>query len=167
MEGQIDDEDLKYYGKVVVLVMINFQIKCVMVDLWCEFQKDVLEEFFVFYFSVYSGECLKNWLIIFMFVFIFFVVWEEIQFDCYYCVLDLVVVEKFCIDMEIVLVGVIVGFFYVIFQKFLLFIEWDIWRYGQFLNNNFVVCDVMIEVRQYVIKYGENIFIFYICDIED
>ncbi|KAL2259775.1 hypothetical protein VTK26DRAFT_6435 [Humicola hyalothermophila] len=153
MEGQIDDEDSKYYGKVVAPVMINFQIKCAMADLWRELQKDILEELSALYSSVYSGERLKNWPTIFMLASILLAVWEEIQFDCHYRVPDPVAVEKFCNDMETVPVGVIVGLFHAISQKLPAFTEWDTRRHGQLLNNNPAVCEAMTEVRQHVLKH--------------
>ncbi|KAL2176165.1 uncharacterized protein P884DRAFT_203806 [Thermothelomyces heterothallicus CBS 202.75] len=153
MEGQIDDEDSKYYGKVVAPVMINFQIKCAMADMWRELQKDVLEELSALYSSVYSGERLKNWPTIFMLASILLAVWEEIQFDCHYRVPDPVAVEKFCNDMETVPVGVIVGLFHAISQKLPAFTEWDTRRHGQLLNNNPAVCEAMTEVRQHVLKH--------------
>jgi hypothetical protein len=155
MEGQIDDEDSKYYGKVVAPVMINFQIKCAMADMWRELQKDILEELSALYSSVYSGERLKNWPTIFMLASILLAVWEEIQFDCHYRVPDPVAVDKFCSDMETVPVGVIVGLFHAISQKLPAFTEWDTRRHGQLLNNNPAVCDAMTEVRQHVIKHGK------------
>jgi hypothetical protein len=154
MEGQIDDEDSKYYGKVIAPVMINFQIKCAMADMWRELQKDILEELSALYSSVYSGERLKNWPTIFMLASILLAVWEEIQFDCHYRVPDPVAVEKFCNDMETVPVGVIVGLFHAISQKLPSFTEWDTRRHGQLLNNNPAVCEAMTEVRQHVIKHG-------------
>lgn len=156
MEGQIDDEDSKYYGKVIAPVMINFQIKCAMADMWRELQKDILEELSALYSSVYSGERLKNWPTIFMLASILLAVWEEIQFDCHYRVPDPIAVEKFCTDMETVPVGVIVGLFHAISQKLPAFTEWDTRRHGQLLNNNPAVCEAMTEVRQHVIKHGES-----------
>ncbi|GAB1315826.1 C6 finger domain-containing protein [Madurella fahalii] len=153
MEGHIDDEDSKYYGKVIAPVMINFQIKCAMADMWRELQKDILEELSALYSSVYSGERLKNWPTIFMLASILLAVWEEIQFDCHYRVPDPVAVEKFCNDMETVPVGVIVGLFHAISQKLPAFTEWDTRRHGQLLNNNPAVCEAMTEVRQHVIKH--------------
>ncbi len=88
LDGQIDDEDSKYFGKVVAPVMINFQIKCAMADMWRELQKDILEELSSLYTSVYSGERLKNWPTIFMLATILLAVWEEMQFDCHYRVPD-------------------------------------------------------------------------------
>jgi len=153
MEGQIDDEDSKFYGKVVAPVMINFQIKCAMADMWRELQKDILEELSALYSSVYSGERLKNWPTIFMLASILLAVWEEIQFDCHYRVPDPVAVQKFCNDMETVPVGVIVGLFHAISQKLPAFTEWDTRRHGAVLNNNPAVCDAMTEMRQHIIKH--------------
>ncbi|KAK3316277.1 hypothetical protein B0H66DRAFT_288497 [Apodospora peruviana] len=153
MEGQIDDEDSKYFGKVVAPVMINFQIKCAMADMWREIQKDILEELSQLYSSVYSGERLKNWPTIFMLASILLAVWEEIQFDCHYRVPDPVAVEKFCNDMETIPVGVIAGLFHAISQKLPSFTEWDTRRHGQVLNNNPAVCEAMTEVRQHVMKH--------------
>jgi len=154
MDGQIDDEDSKYYGKVVAPVMINFQIKCAMADMWRELQKDILEELSGLYSSVYSGDRLKNWPTIFMLASILLAVWEEMQFDCHYRVPDPNAVSKFCKDMESTPVGVIVGLFHAISQKLPAFTEWDTRRHGQLLNNNVAVCEAMTEVRQHVLSHG-------------
>ncbi|KAI1827278.1 hypothetical protein F4861DRAFT_401953 [Xylaria intraflava] len=153
MEGQIDDEDSKYYGKYVAPVMINFQIKCAMADMWRELQKDILEELSALYSSVYSGDRLKNWPTIFMLACILLAVWEEMQFDCHYRVPDPVAVEKFCSDMESTPVGVITGLFHAISQKLPALIDWDTQRHGHVLNNNPAVCEAMTEVRQHVLKH--------------
>lgn len=153
MDGQIDDGDSKYYGKVVAPVMINFQIKCAMADMWRELQKDILEELSALYSSVYSGDRLKNWPTIFMLASILLAVWEEMQFDCHYRVPDPIAVNKFCMDMETTPVGVIVGLFHAISQKLPAFTEWDTRRHGQLLNNNTAVCEAMTEVRQHVLKH--------------
>ncbi|KAH8897045.1 hypothetical protein GQ53DRAFT_760253 [Thozetella sp. PMI_491] len=153
MEGQIDDEDSKYFGKIVAPVMINFQIKCAMADIWRDLQKDILEELSALYSSVYSGDRLKNWPTIFMLASILLAVWEEMQFDCHYRIPDPIAVKKFCTDMETIPVGVIVGLFHAISQKLPSFSEWDTRRHGQLLNNNPAVCDAMTEVRQHVIKH--------------
>lgn len=155
LDGQIDDEDSKYFGKVVAPVMINFQIKCAMADMWRELQKDILEELSGLYSSVYSGDRLKNWPTIFMLASILLAVWEEMQFDCHYRVPDPVAVNKFCTDMETIPVGVIVGLFHAISQKLPSFTEWDTRRHGQLLNNNPAVCEAMTEVRSHVLKHGE------------
>jgi hypothetical protein len=154
MEGQIDDEDSKYYGKYVAPVMINFQIKCAMADMWRELQKDILEELSSLYSSVYSGDRLKNWPTIFMLACILLAVWEEMQFDCHYRIPDPVAVEKFCSDMESTPVGVITGLFHAISQKLPALIDWDTARHGHVLNNNPAVCEAMTEVRQHVLKHG-------------
>jgi len=153
MEGQIDDEDSKYYGKYVAPVMINFQIKCAMADMWRELQKEILEELSALYSSVYSGDRLKNWPTIFMLACILLAVWEEMQFDCHYRIPDPVAVEKFCSDMESTPVGVITGLFHAISQKLPALIDWDTERHGHVLNNNPAVCEAMTEVRQHVLKH--------------
>ncbi|KAI1211323.1 uncharacterized protein F4807DRAFT_419879 [Annulohypoxylon truncatum] len=153
MEGQIDDEDSKYFGKYVAPVMINFQIKCAMADMWRELQKDILEELSALYSSVYSGDRLKNWPTIFMLASILLAVWEEMQFDCHYRVPDPVAVEKFCSDMESTPVGVITGLFHAISQKLPALIDWETERHGHLLNNNVAVCEAMTEVRQHVLKH--------------
>lgn len=153
VDGQIDDEDSKYYGKYVAPVMINFQIKCAMADMWRELQKDILEELSALYSSVYSGDRLKNWPTIFMLASILLAVWEEMQFDCHYRVPDPVAVEKFCSDMETTPVGVITGLFHAISQKLPALSDWDSARHGQLLNNNVAVCEAMTEVRQHVLKH--------------
>jgi hypothetical protein len=155
MEGLIDDEDSKYYGKIAAPVMINFQIKCALADMWRELQKDILEELSSLYSSVYSGERLKNWPTIFMLASILLAVWEEMQFDCHYRVPDPVAVNKFCSDMETTPVGVIVGLFHAISQKLPAFTEWETSRHGHLLNNNAAVCDAMTEMRSHVRKHGE------------
>ncbi|KAL1856998.1 hypothetical protein VTK73DRAFT_8156 [Phialemonium thermophilum] len=153
VEGQIDDDDSKYYGRVVAPVMVNFQIKCAMADMWRELQRDILEELSALYSSVYSGDRLKNWPTIFMLASILLAVWEEMQFDCHYRVPDPSAVEKFCSDMESTPVGVIVGLFHAISQKLPPFTEWDSRKHGQLLNNNVAVCEAMTEVRQHVLKH--------------
>lgn len=82
--GKVDQQDSRYRGKTMAPVMINFQIKCAMANMWRELQKDVLEELSALYSSVYSGEKLKNWPTIFILASILLAVWEEMQFDCHY-----------------------------------------------------------------------------------
>lgn len=156
LDGQIDDEDSKYYGRTVAPVMINFQIKCAMADMWRELQKEILEELSALYSSVYSGERLKNWPTIFMLASILLAVWEEMQFDCHYRVPDPAAVNKFCSDMETTPVGVIVGLFHAISQKLPAFMDWDTSKHGHLLNNNVAVCEAMTEVREHVIKHGKS-----------
>ncbi|KIL89584.1 hypothetical protein FAVG1_07164 [Fusarium avenaceum] len=153
LDGQIDDEDSKYYGRTVAPVMINFQIKCALADMWRELQKDILEELSALYSGVYSGEKMKNWPTIFMIASILLAVWEEMQFDCHYRVPDPIAVNKFCTDMETTPVGVIVGLFHAISQKLPSFTDWDTRKHGHLLHNNTSVCEAMTEVRQHVIKH--------------
>ncbi|EFR03921.1 hypothetical protein MGYG_06920 [Nannizzia gypsea CBS 118893] len=161
--GKVDDCDSQYNGKVMAPVMINFQVKCAMANMWRELQKDVLEELSALYSSVYSGEKLKNWPIIFMLATILLAVWEEMQFDCHYRVQDPVAVTKFCNDMESIPVGVIVGLFQAISQKLPAFTDWDTAQHQQIFNFNSDVCAAMTEVRGHVRQYetylrgrGEN-----------
>ncbi|KPM34338.1 hypothetical protein AK830_g12234 [Neonectria ditissima] len=153
LDGQIDDEDSKYYGRTVAPVMINFQIKCALADMWRELQKDILEELSSLYSGVYSGEKMKNWPTIFMLASILLAVWEEMQFDCHYRVPDPIAVNKFCSDMETTPVGVIVGLFHAISQKLPAFTDWDTRKHGHLLHNNMAVCEAMTEVRSHVIKH--------------
>ncbi|ESZ99356.1 hypothetical protein SBOR_0226 [Sclerotinia borealis F-4128] len=153
MQGIIDDEDSKFNGKVVAPVMINFQIKCALADMWRELQKEILEELSSLYSSVYSGDRLKNWPTIFMLASILLAVWEEMQFDCHYRVPDQAAVNKFCNDMETTPVGVIVGLFHAISQKLPAFTDWETRRHGQLLNNNVAVCEAMTEMRGHVTKH--------------
>ena len=82
--GKILDEDSKWKGETVAPVMINFQIKCAMADMWRDLQKDILEELSALYSSVYGKDKLKHWPTIFMLASILLAVWEEMQFDCRY-----------------------------------------------------------------------------------
>lgn len=82
--GKITDEDSKFKGKTVAPVMINFQVKCAMADMWRELQKDILEELSSLYSSVYSKDKLKHWPTIFVLACILLAVWEQMQFDCHY-----------------------------------------------------------------------------------
>jgi hypothetical protein len=156
IDGVIDDEDSKFYGRTVAPVMINYQIKCALADMWRELQKDILEELSSLYSGVYSGEKMKNWPTIFMLASILLAVWEEVQFDSYYRVPDQAAVDKFCNDMETTPVGVIIGLFHAISQKLPSFIDWDTRKHGHLLHNNTSVCEAMTEVREHVIKHGET-----------
>ncbi|CAO2655795.1 Nn.00g045980.m01.CDS01 [Neocucurbitaria sp. VM-36] len=151
--GKVEDQQSKFCGKTVAPVMINFQVKCALADMWRELQKDVLEELSSLYQSVYSGDKLKNWPTIFMLAAILLAVWELIQFDCNYRVPDLGAVNKFCSEMEGTPVGVIVGLFSAISQKLPAFTEWDSRKHHHLLNSNPAVCDAMTEVRSHVTKY--------------
>lgn len=153
VESQIEDNESKYCGRTVAPVMVNFQIKYALAEMWRELQKDILEELSSLYSGVYSGEKMKNWPTIFMLASILLAVWEEMQFDCHYRVPDQAAVNKFCSDMETTPVGVIVGLFHAISQKLPAFTEWDTAQHGQLLHNNVSVCEAMTEVRQHVLKH--------------
>lgn len=174
-EGKIESDTSKFKGKTVAPVMINFQIKCAMANMWRELQKDVLEELSSLYSSVYSGEKLKNWPTIFILASILLAVWEEMQFDCHYRVLvstylylhfdlsfntvadhiqDAAAVDRFCTDMETTPVGVIVGLFQAISQKLPRFTEWETQQHHHLLYSNQDMCNMMTEVRQHVTKHG-------------
>jgi hypothetical protein len=153
--GKVEDEKSRFCGKTVAPVMINFQVKCALADMWRDLQKDVLEELSSLYSSVYSGDKLKNWPTIFMLAAILLAVWELIQFDCNYRIPDAQAVNKFCNDMESTPVGVIVGLFSAISQKLPAFNEWDTRKHHHLLNSNPAVCDALTEVRAHVTKYGK------------
>lgn len=158
-EGKIEDKSSKFYGKTMAPVMINFQIKCAMADMWRELHKDVLEELSQLYSSVYSGDKLKNWPTIFMLASVLLAVWECMQFDCHYRVPDEAAVDKFCSDMETTPVGVIVGLFSAISQKLPSILEWDTSKHHALLASNWDVCNTMTEVRGHVTQYGMSISI--------
>lgn len=153
MHGRVDQETSRQYGKTVAPVMVNYQIKCALAEMWRELQKDILEELSALYSGVYSGEKMKNWPTIFMLASILLAVWEEMQFDCHYRVPDPAAVSKFCTDMETTPVGVIVGLFHAISQKLPAFADWDTAQHGHILHNNVAVCEAMTEVRQHVEKH--------------
>ena len=153
--GKIEDETSKFFGKTMAPVMINFQIKCAMADMWRELHKDVLEELSSLYSSVYSGDKLKNWPTIFMLASVLLAVWECMQFDCHYRVPDSTAVDKFCNDMETTPVGVIIGLFQAISQKLPSIIDWDTNKHHTLLSSNPDVCQTMTEVREHVARYGK------------
>jgi hypothetical protein len=153
--GKIEEQTSKFFGKTMAPVMINFQIKCAMADMWRELHKDVLEELSSLYSSVYSGDKLKNWPTIFILASVLLAVWECMQFDCHYRVPDSAAVEKFCNDMETTPVGVVVGLFQAISQKLPSFLEWDTSKHHSLLASNMDVCNTMSEVRENVTRYGE------------
>ncbi|KAH0537237.1 hypothetical protein FGG08_005939 [Glutinoglossum americanum] len=157
MAGKIRDENSRFKGKTVAPVMINFQVKCALADMWRELQKDVLEELSQLYHGVYNGDKLKNWPTIFLLAAILLAVWEEMQFDCHYRVPDPVAVQKFCNDMETTPVGVIVGLFSAISQKLPAISEWDTRKHHHLLNSNQAVCDAMSEMQAHVTKYGTDL----------
>lgn len=151
--GKIRDGASKFSGKTMAPVMINFQIKCAMANMWRELQKDVLEELSALYSSVYSGDKLKNWPTIFILACILLAVWEEMQFDSHYRTPDAASVDKFCNDMETTPVGVIVGLFQAISQKLPAFTDWETQKHHHLLASNPDVCSTMTEVRQHVTQH--------------
>ncbi|KIV82456.1 hypothetical protein PV11_04569 [Exophiala sideris] len=151
--GKIEEQTSKFYGKTMAPVMINFQIKCAMADMWRELHKDVLEELSSLYSSVYSGDKLKNWPTIFILASVLLAVWECMQFDCHYRVPNPASVDKFCNDMETTPVGVVVGLFQAISQKLPSFLEWDTSKHHTLLASNPDVCGTMTEVREHVTRY--------------
>jgi hypothetical protein len=155
LTGKIDDDESMFHGKTMAPVMINFQVKCALADMWRELQKDILEELSALYSSVYSGEKLKNWPTIFMLAAILLAVWEEMQFDAHYRTPDEASVNKFCNDMETTPVGVIVGLFQAISQKLPTFLEWDTRKHHHLLNSNTAICDALTEVKEHVLKHGK------------
>lgn len=154
-DGRIDDPGSRFNGKTFAPVMINFQIKCALAEMWRELQKDILEELSALYSSVYSGEKLKNWPTIFMLATILLAIWEEMQFDCHYRVPDEAAVNKFCDDMETTPVGVIVGLFQAISTKLPAIYEWDTRKHQHLLGSDMAICDALTEVKGHVHKYGE------------
>ena len=170
--GRIYDPTSKFHGKTVAPVMINFEIKCAMADVWRELQKEVLEELSQLYSSVYTKDKLRHWPTIFMVASILLAVWEEMQFDCHYRIpvslchvlcpklangkQDKEIVSKFCHDMESTPVGVIVGLFSAISQKLPPFQEWDTHKHHQLLGSNMNVCAALTEVRQHVTRHGKR-----------
>ncbi|RKF60511.1 putative c6 finger domain-containing protein [Erysiphe neolycopersici] len=153
IDGLVKAEKSRFYNKIIAPVMINFQIKCALADIWRGLKSEVLAELSALYSSVYSGERLKNWPTIFMLVSVLLILWEEMQFDSHYRMSDQIAAQKFCNDMEAIPVGVIIGLFHAISQKLPSFTEWDTLHHGQLLNNNRAVCEVMSEMRSHVTKH--------------
>ena len=154
--GKITNDRSRFDGQTIAPVMINFQVKCALADMWRELQKDILEELSALYSSVYSGDKLKNWPTIFMLAAILLAIWEEMQFDCHYRVPDEKYVNKFCDDMETTPVGVIVGLFQAISTKLPGLQEWDTRKHHHLLGSNPAVCDALTEVKGHVNKYGKH-----------
>ncbi|KAL8755153.1 MAG: hypothetical protein Q9184_004884 [Pyrenodesmia sp. 2 TL-2023] len=151
--GRIYDKNSRFHGRFVAPVLINFEVKSAMADMWRELQKDVLEELSQLYSSVYTRDKLKHWPTIFMVATILLTVWEEMQFDCHYRVPDKTVVNKFCQDMESTPVGVIVNLFLAISQKLPALSEWDTHKHHNLLNSNPAVCEALTEVRENVNRH--------------
>jgi hypothetical protein len=156
LPGKVTEQSSKYQGKTLAPVMINFEIKCALAEMWRELQKEVLEELSVLYSSVWTERMKnfpKNWPVIFLLAAILLAIWEEMQFDCHYRVPDASAVQKFCEEMENVPVGVIVGLFSAISQKLPTFGEWDTQKHHSLFNSNNAACAAMSEVREHVTKY--------------
>ncbi|KAI9825203.1 MAG: hypothetical protein M1826_007060 [Phylliscum demangeonii] len=153
LPGKVTDGTSRFWNKTLAPVMINFEIKCALAEMWRQLQKEILEELSALYSSVYSKEKLKNWPIIFLLAAILLAVWEEMQFDCHYRGTDQSGVAKFCQDMETVPVGVIVGLFAAISQKVPAFQDWDTRKHHQQFNSNPAVCDALTEVREHVLRH--------------
>ena len=174
LKGKIMDWNSYLRTKTAAPVMINFQVKSGLANLWRELQKEVLEELSQLYASVYTRDKLKHWPTIFMVATILLGVWEEMQFDCQYRVpvrpreygcgdtshltvpQDRSVAEKFCHDMESIPVGVIVGLFSAISQKLPPLAEWDTQKHHAVLNSNPAVCRALDEVRDHIHRFGES-----------
>ena len=85
LAGRITDENSFYYGRTMAPMMINFEVKYAMANMWRELQKDILEELSSLYSSVYTNkDKLKHWPTIFILAAIILTVWEQMQFDCRY-----------------------------------------------------------------------------------
>jgi len=156
IDGRIEDENSKYYGKIAAPVMVNFQVKKAMADMWRELMKDVLEELQTLLTSVYTGHKLKHWPTIFMLASLILCVWEMMQFDSHYRIPDKSYVKNFCNEMERTPIGVVVGLFATISTKLPNFLEWDTRKHAHVLNNDKNACDAMTEVRAHIQKHGES-----------
>lgn len=165
IEGRIDTNRSRFSGKTLAPVMINFQVKCALADMWRELQKDILEELSSLYSSVYSGEKLKNWPTIFMLAAILLAIWEEMQFDSRYRTPDENAVNKFCDEMETTPVGVIVGLFQAISTKLPGLQEWDTKKHHHLLGSNTAVCDALTEVKGHVDKHGKSVALVHLDQI--
>jgi hypothetical protein len=154
IEGKIEDQDSRWYGKIAAPVMINFQIKKAMADMWRDLMKEVLEDLSELLTSVYTGQKLKHWPTIFMLSSLVLAVWEMMQFDSHYRIPDKAYVNKFCNEMENIPMGVVVGLFGAISTKVPSFLEWDTRKHSHVLNNDQPACDTMTEVRAHIQKHG-------------
>jgi hypothetical protein len=154
IEGKIEDEGSKFFGKIAAPVMINFQIKKAMADMWRDLMKEVLEDISELLTSVYTGQKLKHWPTIFMLSSLILAVWEMMMFDSHYRIPDKSYVNKFCNEMENIPMGVVVGLFGAISTKVPGFLEWDTRKHSHVLNNDMPACDTMTEVRAHVQKHG-------------
>ncbi|RKF83886.1 hypothetical protein GcM3_006014 [Golovinomyces cichoracearum] len=153
MHGLINHEYSKYNGKIIAPIIIRYQIKFALANIWRNLQSEVLTELSALYSGVYSGGRIRNWPTIFMLASTLFATWEEIQFDSHYRISDPDAVHFFCNEMEAIPVPVIVGLFHAISQKLPVFTEWDTQRHGHILNNNLAVCEAMTEIKSHIIRH--------------
>ncbi|MCJ1313376.1 hypothetical protein MMC25_007054 [Agyrium rufum] len=151
--GEIEDEDSRWKGQTAAPIMVNFQIKTAMADMWRSLQKELLSELSSLYSGVYGKDRLKHWPTIFILATILLVVWETMNFDCRYKVPDTAAVEKFCNELETTPVGVVVGLFHAISQKMPTFGEWDTRKHQHSMGENMAACDALTEVRSHLNKY--------------
>jgi hypothetical protein len=157
--GHIAGPGTKLFGKTAAPVMINFQVKYCLAAIWRDYHRGLLEELDSLITSVYSGEKLKHWGTIFFVTLILLSVWEEMQFDCHYRIPDEEVRRKFCLDMERIPVGALLGLFFAISQKVPRFEDWGRHAYDILkLNPNDALYDALNEMRDHVIKYGKSNF---------
>ncbi|TQS35787.1 hypothetical protein Golomagni_03781 [Golovinomyces magnicellulatus] len=156
MHGLINHEYSKYNGKIIAPVIIRYQIKFALANIWRDLQSEVLTELSALYSGVYSGGRIRNWPTIFMLASTLFATWEEIQFDSHYRIPDPNAVHVFCNEMEAIPVPVIVGLFHAISQKLPVFTEWDTHRHGHILNNNLAVCEAMTEIKSHIIRHANT-----------
>lgn len=157
-KSRIDDVRSMFNGEVVAPVLISFEIKLALSQMWRELQKDILDELSSLYSSVYQGDKLRHWPTIFMLATIILGIWEMMQFDAHYREPDEKKVEQFCDDMEKTPVGVIVGLFHAISTKLPSFMDWDSNKHAAVLKQEAKspICDALTEVRSSVLKHGKS-----------
>ena len=155
LEGHITNVNSKYYKRVVAPVLINFKIKCALAQVWRDLHKEILRELSALYFGLYLRDRRNNWPVKFLLSSILLIVWEEMQFDCHYHILDKLAVDKFCTDMETIPIAAIVCFFHTISQKRPSFTGQNHLTYSiSSLRNDVAARDVLIELRSPITKHG-------------
>ncbi|KAL9621170.1 MAG: hypothetical protein Q9160_004421 [Pyrenula sp. 1 TL-2023] len=154
--GYVRNPDSRLFGQTVAPVMINVKVKGCLADVWRVTHRELLEELDALYSSVYSGHKLKEWDKIFFTTLAILAVWEEMQFDCRYRILDEGYCQKFCSEMEGTPVGVLIGLLRAISQKLPPLEDWSTEKHGPILFNwNSSLHDALSEMREHVRKYGE------------
>ncbi|KAF1813571.1 hypothetical protein P152DRAFT_393809 [Eremomyces bilateralis CBS 781.70] len=151
--GRIEEATSKWQGETISPVMVNFQVKKAMADMWRELMKDVLEELSSSFSSVYSGDKLKNWPTIFLLASMVLAVWEMIQFDMHYRENDEDAIQKFDKEMEEVPVGTLIGLFTAISHQLPSFFDWDTQKHHNAFQSNPAVCEALTEVKHQAAKY--------------